>query len=47
MSEKLKFDQTYDENRQAFIDQLMISGWSREDAESEWDRIQDDEEGNL
>lgn len=38
---------TADDNREAFIARLVEAGWSREDAEEEWENIQDDEEGKL
>jgi len=40
---RLEFSQSYDENRETFIERLIVAGWGRKEAEQEWNRIQ---EGN-
>lgn len=38
---------TASDNKQEFILRLMDAGWSRKEAEAEWNEIQSDEEGEL
>ena len=39
--QRLSFDQSEEDNRSAFISRLIHAGWGREDADREWERIQD------
>lgn len=38
-------DKTLEVNREWFIGRLIAAGWSRDEAEVEWEEIQQDEEG--
>ena len=38
---------TSDNNKDAFIQRLIEVGWSRQEAEKEWNNIQEDEEGQI
>jgi hypothetical protein len=40
-------EQTYEQNRAAFIARLIEAGWTKEQAEAEWTRIIADEESDL
>jgi len=48
MPERLDFTQSFDANHRAFVARLMGSGWTKEAAEAEWERLQeqDDESGD-
>ena len=48
MTERLDFAQAFDANYRAFVARLMGSGWTKEAAEAEWERLQeqDDESGD-
>jgi len=41
---RLEFDQSYDENKKAFVERLISAGWNRKEAEQEWNRIQESDE---
>jgi hypothetical protein len=43
----MTLDQSEIENHEEFIGFLIKAGWSREEAEKEWDSIQKDEESGL
>jgi len=40
-------NQTYEQNKAAFIKRLMDAGWPQDEAETEWEMIQNDDEGGL
>ena len=44
---RLSFDQSYFENKSAFIIRLVRAGWTEEEAEQEWFNVQDESEGDL
>ena len=41
---RLKASQTIEENEQAFLNRLRLAGWSQQEAEEEWRKIQNDTE---
>jgi len=41
----MSFDQSYEDNSRAFIARLREGGWSKKEAEAEWERVQTEEEG--
>lgn len=46
-SGRLSFDQAASVNRELFIKRLEMAGWSHEEAEKEYDNIQEDDEDGL
>lgn len=39
----LDFDDSYEDNREMFIDRLVSAGWKRKDAVIEYKRIQEED----
>lgn len=44
---ELSFEQTEQQNEDAFVERLVRAGWTRQDAEQEWNNIQEDDESDL
>jgi len=40
MSDRLDASQSYEDNRDAFVERLIEAGWQRKEAVEEWIRIQ-------
>lgn len=39
--------QSYEENKAEFIARLIATGWTPEEAEKEWQNVQDDTEAEI
>jgi len=42
----LDFDDSLEDNRRMFVQRLMKAGWTRKDALAEYEKIQQDDEGD-
>jgi len=42
----LDFDDSLEDNRRMFVDRLIKAGWKKKEAEIEYQRLQDDDEGD-
>lgn len=47
MAENVKFDQSEEENKAAFVARLVAAGWDKQEAEEEYERSQEELEGDL